>query len=843
MPGLKARAVSGCALTYFLGEPGQAETSSIICAGPVSRALIAQAGVADEWQEYLRQKKQSVLQIGQIATTLGGSLAFQYMFHVCVPPWRVCSPYFEVAALHTTHRGFNKIGQSVEPLESAIRQGLDAARACHITSIAIPALGVGPLGYPVAECTQAIARVVADFCGHHNKPGLPTPDGDEDVPLSEIQFVCTDHGVLEGISQALDGLIQTRPATGRSAVHATQPPEAQAVKPSAPPVKPAGPVAKPASAAASGRAPSSGGGPLKAAAPGKPPQRSARAPTQSGHAPRTGARPAGGPSAADVLRQADEMEALLARSLRLMGDPEPAPRQQPDEGPMMPPPTRPAHEGPGPAAEGPASAAAGGAPRGGAEVMEAEPIGGLEDDTAGGEAGEPSLVERELTAQEQDFVRELAQMEGAGPSQALRYFERLSDRVHGNPALLMALVHRGLARCVEGVLGRYGASPEMAPLAGCLGGLVGFLLGCESLIVRAQLAQSGLLGAIAGALAPFAGAPKVAIAICRNPAHPPIAPRPLGTTTYLSLSSICVMTSFPPSRMSLVVAAAAVQTLARLAAPLPGLATLLVQHTEDARQVRALERELGAQLGPEPEAAEEAPGAAREEERAAQQGRAVAATILRLLAGQAATAGGPEHDQVGPISAPRRGSSLDSLFPPGDDGWAASMNFTARMPHPAPGQVVWWLCEALAALGVLPEVHDLLAEAASLGVLVPLLGALVHRATQALAAQAAPQPAASAAAPEQTDSVAVAAGLSVRVGALGGACHLLAVAAGAQGASGALRGDALARVEGAGQAMEWLKAALQTALGPRPGPSQAPISFDLLRSPSISFNLRLFLGS
>lgn len=98
---------------------------------------------------------------GKAVITGGGNLKCQYVIHTVGPIYRD--------------------GRVDEPkiLASAYRNSLELANQYELKSIAVPSIGTGAYGYPLAEAAGIALDIVRDFC-------------QTDTTLSDIRFILFD---------------------------------------------------------------------------------------------------------------------------------------------------------------------------------------------------------------------------------------------------------------------------------------------------------------------------------------------------------------------------------------------------------------------------------------------------------------------------------------------------------------------------------------------------------------------------------------------------------------------------------------------------------------------------
>ncbi|XP_077997138.1 protein mono-ADP-ribosyltransferase PARP14-like isoform X2 [Glandiceps talaboti] len=115
------------------------QTSCDLNTGVISKAILSVAG--PQLLDYMNQSKPSTVNEGDLIRTIGGKLACQLVYHICILG---------------TH--WND-GTTAEPLlRSVLQKCFETATKDKKTSIAIPAIGTGGLGYP----KNTTARIMYD---------------------------------------------------------------------------------------------------------------------------------------------------------------------------------------------------------------------------------------------------------------------------------------------------------------------------------------------------------------------------------------------------------------------------------------------------------------------------------------------------------------------------------------------------------------------------------------------------------------------------------------------------------------------------------------------------------
>ncbi|KAH9499181.1 hypothetical protein Btru_004357 [Bulinus truncatus] len=117
--------------------------------GRISQVILREAGL--EIQNELDKNYQNGIKPGEFAKTSGGQLFCQNIFYACISRYKQGSEFY--------------LGKLVEKL-------FQEADQLKITSISIPALGTGKLGYPADVSAEVIAKAIKNFTKSNTKTSL-----------------------------------------------------------------------------------------------------------------------------------------------------------------------------------------------------------------------------------------------------------------------------------------------------------------------------------------------------------------------------------------------------------------------------------------------------------------------------------------------------------------------------------------------------------------------------------------------------------------------------------------------------------------------------------------------
>ncbi|XP_068729497.1 protein mono-ADP-ribosyltransferase PARP14-like [Montipora capricornis] len=140
----------------------------------VSKAIVDAGGnsIQDECDKFIMEK--GVVSEGQVVVTSAGMMSFRNVIHAVGPYWR------EEA---TREVSMEKQARSEKLLRYTVSNALNAANT--FTSVALPALGTGKLGWPTAVCAKILIDEVLKFW-----------EANPSCILSEIQFTSIDDAVV-----------------------------------------------------------------------------------------------------------------------------------------------------------------------------------------------------------------------------------------------------------------------------------------------------------------------------------------------------------------------------------------------------------------------------------------------------------------------------------------------------------------------------------------------------------------------------------------------------------------------------------------------------------------------
>ncbi|VDI21837.1 poly [ADP-ribose] polymerase 10/14/15 [Mytilus galloprovincialis] len=122
-----------------------------LSAGLVSQSLLRAGGSG--LQDECKRKYPRGINSGEVAVTNGGNLKCKIVLHGCLEPWR-------------------PDGSTIKVLETFVNSCLTMADSKQCTSVAIPALGTGNLGYPKDLVAKHMFSCVENFSGRTPKSSI-----------------------------------------------------------------------------------------------------------------------------------------------------------------------------------------------------------------------------------------------------------------------------------------------------------------------------------------------------------------------------------------------------------------------------------------------------------------------------------------------------------------------------------------------------------------------------------------------------------------------------------------------------------------------------------------------